>query len=207
MIIVENLMAALANRRPVFSSEADFQHELAYEIRRADQSLDARLEWPLVAPERGAIDVIIVGETHFALELKYLCKALHTTLDGELITLRQHGALDQRRYDVCKDVTRMEAYANKTGCEAGVLVLTNDPSYWRPRVRTDSADIAFSLSDLRELSGPLSWGASAGSGTRKSREKVLVISGRYTLAWRDYSVVDGKSGKFRYLWIPVSPAA
>ncbi|WP_333837131.1 hypothetical protein [Novosphingobium sp.] len=32
MIFVEDLMASLAQRRTVFCSEADFQHELAYEF-------------------------------------------------------------------------------------------------------------------------------------------------------------------------------
>lgn len=204
MIVIEELMASLAKRRPVFYSEADFQHEIAYEIRKVDQSLNVRLEWPLSAPERGAIDVIVIGEKRFALELKYLCKAFSTTLDGDRVALRQHGAHDQRRYDVCKDVTRMEAYADQTGFGAGVLVLTNDPSYWKDRARMDTVDAAFNLSDLRELTGSLAWGELAKPGTTKNREKVLEIRGRYPLSWRDYSVLDGNAGKFRYLWIPVS---
>ena len=47
MIVIEDLLAKLARRRPVFCSEADFQHELAYEIQKSDPSLNVRLEWPL----------------------------------------------------------------------------------------------------------------------------------------------------------------
>ena len=97
----------------------------------------------------------------------------------------------------------MEAYAEQTGFEAGVLVLTNDPSYWKERARTDTVDAAFNLSHLRELTGSLAWGELAKPGTTKKRERVLEIRGRYPLAWRDYSVLDGSAGKFRYLWIPV----
>ena len=39
----------------------------------------------------------------------------------------------------------MEAYAEATGNGAGVLVLTNDPSYWQDRRRSDTVDAAFNL--------------------------------------------------------------
>lgn len=204
MIVVEDLMASLALRRPVFCSEADFQHELAYEIRKQDPELNVRLEWPLTAPARGAIDLIVIGETRFALELKYLSKSFSTTIDGEAVTLKQHGAHDQRRYDVCKDVARMEAYAEATGCGAGVLVLTNDPSYWQDRARADTIDAAFNLSHLRELTGNLKWHELAKPGTTKNREAALDIKGRYALKWQDYNMIDGRAGRFRYLWIPIS---
>jgi hypothetical protein len=204
MIVVEELMASLAVRRPVFCSEADFQHELAYEIRKQDPTLNVRLEWPLAAPARGAIDLIVIGETRFALELKYLSKSFSTTIDGEAVTLKQHGAHDQRRYDVCKDVARMEAYAEATGYGAGVLVLTNDPSYWQDRARADTIDAAFNLSHLRELTGNLAWHELAKPGTTKNREVALEIKGRYALAWQDYNMIDGRAGRFRYLWIPIS---
>lgn len=205
MIAIDELMASLARRRPVFCSEADFQHELAYEIRMSDPGLSVRLEWPLTAPARGAIDLIVIGETRFALELKYLSKSFFTTLDGEPITLRQHGAQDQRRYDVCKDVTRMEAYSEATNCGAGVLVLTNDPTYWQERARADTIDAAFNLSHLRELTGALAWGEQAKPGTTNSREASLEIKGRYALTWQDYHRIDdSRAGLFRYLWIPVA---
>lgn len=205
MIVIEDLMASLALRRPAFCSEADFQHELAYEIRKSDPSLNVRLEWPLTSPVRGAIDLIVIGEkTRFALELKYLSKSFSTTLDGEPVTLKQHGAHDQRRYDVCKDVTRMEAYAEVSGSGAGVLVLTNDPSYWQQRARTDTIDAAFNLSHLRELAGKLEWHELAKTGTTKNRETALEVKGRYALTWQDYNLIEGRAGLFRYLWIPVA---
>ena len=207
VIVIDDLMTRLALRRPVFCSEADFQHELAYEIRKSDPSLNVRLEWPLTTPTRGAIDLVVIGETRFALELKYLSKSFSTTLDGEPVTLKQHGAHDQRRYDVCKDVARMETYAEATGSGAGVLVLTNDPSYWQQRARADTIDAAFNLSH-RELTGRLAWHELAKPGTTKNRETALEIKGRYALTWRDYNHIEGRAGLFRYLWIPVaSPIA
>lgn len=204
MIVIEDLMAGLALRRPVFCSEADFQHELAHEIRKTDSSFNVRLEWPLAAPERGAIDIVVIGKARFALELNYFSKSLVTVLDGEQISLKQHGAHDQRRYDVCKDVVRMEAFADENGCGAGVLVLTNDSSYWQKRVRMNTVDAAFNVSQLRELTGTLAWHNLAKPGTTKNRETPLKIRGRYALNWQDYSRIEDKAGLFRYLWIPVA---
>src|SRR3546814_1979709 len=91
----------------------------------------------------------------------------------------------------------MEAFANRTGHGAAVLVLTNDPAYWLPRSRADTVDAAFDIAEARELAGMLQWSALAGQGTTKGREVPLQLTGRYPLAWRDYSVLGGAAGTFR----------
>ena len=98
----------------------------------------------------------------------------------------------------------MEAYAEATGHGAGVLVLTNDPSYWQERARADTVDAAFNLSHLRELTGTLAWHELAKPGTTKNRETPLEIKGRYALTWQDYNQLDCRAGLFRYLWVPVA---
>ncbi len=204
MIDIDRALARLSERRPLFCSEADFQHELAYELRRDDPELGVRLEYPLGAGMRGAIDILVLGQHRYALELKYLCKGLTVQVGNEVMVLRHHSARDIRRYDVCKDIVRMEQYAERTGHGSGVLVLTNDPAYWEQRHGSDTIDAAFHLTDLRELRGTLQWAARAGAGTTKGREKSLEIRGSYPLAWRDYSDLIGVGARFRYLWVPVA---
>lgn len=46
------LMAMLQNERPVFHSEADFQHALAWALHRLDPSVNIRLEVPQDDGER-----------------------------------------------------------------------------------------------------------------------------------------------------------
>jgi hypothetical protein len=207
MIAIEDVMAGLSLRRPVFCSEADFQHELAHELRLRDPDTGVRLEYPLGVGIRGAVDIQLLGQKGFALELKYLCKRLSVRCGEEDFSLRQHSAHDIRRYDVCKDIKRMEAYADRTGHPTGVLVLSNDPAYWLKRRRTDTVDAGFDLSDARALSGLLQWTELAGAGTTKGREASLDIRSEYTLTWRDYSDLSGPAGRFRYLWVPITPAA
>lgn len=133
MIEIDTLMSGMAHRRPIFCSEADFQHELAMEIRRLDPGCKIRLEYPLGEALRGAADILLQGEQPFALELEYLCKGLTVVHEWERFTLRQQSAHDIRRHDVCKDVAWMEAFSRRLGSDAAVLVLTNDPAYWLPR--------------------------------------------------------------------------
>ena len=204
MIEIDDVMSRLATRRSVLCSEADFQHELGYEMRRDDPGLGVRLEYPLGSGSRGAIDILLIGAHRFALELKYLCKGLTAQVADEAVVLRHQGAHDIRRYDVCKDVERMERYAERAGHGAAVLVLSNDPAYWQPRRRVDTVDAAFDLADTRQLGGTLQWDARAGAGTTKGRESPLEIRGSHPLAWRDYSDLGGIGGRFRYLWVPVA---
>lgn len=203
MFSLDKIMERLARRRSVFCSEADFQHEPAIELRMHDPLLKVRLEWPIDTSSRGAIDLVVIGHWRYAIEVKYLSKKLMTEVDGEVLHLKQHGASDQRRYDICKDLVRIEAFCSKENCEGGVLVLTNDPGYWRSRLRADHVDAAFQLEEGRSLHGVLEWGERATAGTKKNREKALSVQGHYDLHWRDYASLPLKSGLFRYLWIPV----
>lgn len=204
LIEIDQIMSEMARRRPVFCSEADLQHELAMELRLRQPHKQIRLEYPLGGDLRGAIDVLLLGERPFALELKYLCKGLVVEVNGERFTLRQQSAHDIRRHDVCKDVARMEAFVRRTNHGAAVLVVSNDPAYWQPRRRTDTVDAAFDIAEAKELAGTLQWGASAGAGTIRGRDVPLQLTGRYPLVWRDYSDLGVMAGRFRYLWIPVS---
>jgi hypothetical protein len=204
LIEIDQIMSDMARRRPIFCSEADLQHEIALELRLRQPRQQIRLEYPLGGDLRGAIDVFLPGERPFALELKYLCKGLVAELDGERFTLRQQSAHDIRRHDVCKDVARMEAFVRRTNHSAAVLVVSNDPAYWRPRRRTDTVDAAFDIAEAKELAGILQWGSGAGAGTTRGREVPLQLTGRYPLAWQEYSNLGVAAGRFRYLWIPIS---
>ncbi len=208
MIVIEPLMERLARRRPIFHSEKDFQHEVALELCAMDPTLQLRLEYPFGLGARASLDILLRKDgVQAGLELKYLCRSAYAVVDGEEFRLSHQSAHDIRRYDVCKDVVRMEGFCERFGATAGVLILTNDPAYWSPRRRTDTFDADFNLADLRRLGGTLAWAAGTGKGTTKGREAALVISGSYTLEWRDFADVGGAGGRLRYLYIPVGARA
>ena len=66
-------LSALAKERPVFHSEADFQHALAWVIRERHPAIKVRLEYPVTLDgKRGHVDIWLRdADWERALELKY----------------------------------------------------------------------------------------------------------------------------------------
>lgn len=204
MIDIHALMATLAVRRPIFHSEADFQHELAWEARLKDPHMTVRLERPFPGRTSGAIDLIFARDARsHAVEVKYLTALFHNDINGEPFRLKNQGAQDIRRYDVCRDIERMEAFCTETGRSASVVVLTNDPYYWKGRLNAGTCAEAFDTSGRRELFGELRWAEHTG-GTMKGREAPISLGSRYLPHWEDYSDLGGTKGLLRYFHLPVS---
>lgn len=203
---IPHLLTDLAARRPVFHSEADLQHELAWRLREIHPDLQVRLEYPLERPSNAAIDILIRnGDEEMALELKNLCQRVEHEIDGEQFALKPQGAQDIRRYDVLKDIGRMEQFlAVRPSASAAVVVLSNDPYYWTGPKREGTCDAAFALREGRTVTGVLAWADHAGPGTKRGRESSIALKGSYAMNWRNYSRIDGRFGEFRFLYIPVA---
>jgi hypothetical protein len=129
-----DIMQALARRRPIFHSEADFQHAFAWEIHRLAPECDIRLEVPVRATT-GAIHLDLLARSklgQMAIELKYKTRSLTAALNGEDFNLMGHAAQDLGRYDFFKDLNRIEAFARAGPEQTGYAIfLTNDSAYWK----------------------------------------------------------------------------
>lgn len=199
-------MAALADLRPLFHSEADFQHAFAWQLHQ--QYPDARIRLETRARSGVRLDVLaVIDGRRVAIELKYLLRTLKATVDGEIFDLPFQSAQDVRRYDFVKDVGRLEMLRQEGLADDGFAVaLTNDPSYWQPNVREGTTDAAFRLPEGRRLAGVLNWAAHTGAGTMRDRTTPIALGGDYLVTWRDYSkIADERYGHFRYLAIEVLP--
>jgi hypothetical protein len=204
LIDVRSLLRSLAFRRPVFHSEADFQHELAWQIRQEFSGHRVRLEVPSGIEGVGTTDLIVKnGETICGLELKYLVKFYAGVIEGETFSLRAHSAHDQRRYDVVKDILRLERLNREISGPSYVVVLTNDPAFWKESPSKATVDAAFRIGNGRTVEGTLAWSSHAGAGTIRGREAAINLSGRYDLAWEDYHKLQGTNGEFRFLAIEI----
>lgn len=203
---VLGVLPVLAAERPVFHSEADFQHALAWALQRSRPELRVRLE---TRPRPGIhLDLLVAdaaGGSALAVELKYLTNVWDGMVDGESFHLLRQAAQDIRAYDCVKDVGRIEQLVYQGHAAAGlVLVLSNEPSYWRaPSHGRATNAAAFRLHDDLLLTGPRAWGPLTGAGTSKGRTDAVILTGRYHLKWHDYSTVPGQRGRFRYLAITV----
>lgn len=205
MIDIEAALKQLASDRPIFHSEADFQHALAWHIHKQHPSLQIRLEYrPSRINQKTYVDLWIeAGEAKCAIELKYKTRPLNVVVGTERFTLLNQSAQDIARYDFCKDLYRLEtlvaAYPGLTGF---AVFLTNDPSYWRASSRDSNVDHAFRMHEAAKLAGELGWAEHASAGTTRGRTTALALRGSYGLAWREYSTVsDGKGGSFRMLTV------
>ena len=208
MIDIHDVMTGLARCRPIFHSEADFQHALAWRIRETTPDIQIRLEFkPLLGDGRSIHLDIWIPSAGLAIELKYPTQRLHRTLHDEPFGLAEQGAQPIRRYDFLDDVQRLEHVVEQYGPAKGgyAILLTNVPNYWNLPRRGDAIDADFRVHERRHLSGRLSWSANAGAGTRRGRESDINLRGSYDLLWRDYSVLGAAGNeRFRYLAVRVT---
>lgn len=196
-------LARLAERRPVFHSEADFQLAFAWQLQTAYPDSQIQLE---VRPRPHVrLDVLFRSKgKRTAFELKYFARGLSISVDGEQYDLPSQGAQDVRSYDYCRDIERLEqAIRESTTDDAFAIAITNDSAYWLAGRKLDSAHAAFRLTEGRTLAGIMDWAAHTGAGTKRNREQPIALQGAYTIGWRDFSAVDGRYGSFRCLIVRV----
>ena len=200
-------MSKLAEDRPVFHLEADFQHALAWVIREqyptAKIRLERRVHDPAAGTGRGSyLDLWVeLDGTVSAIELKYQTVTLHTEDRGESFALRYQGAEDNLGYDFVSDIARLERFVSTVGKSQGhAILLTNQP-LWNdlPKAQECNKD-PFRLYEGRMLSGSLNW-----RDTTKAvgRSNPHILQSSYVAHWRDYSDLKVKNGHFRYLWVPI----
>ncbi|OGM93989.1 hypothetical protein A2524_01705 [Candidatus Wolfebacteria bacterium RIFOXYD12_FULL_48_21] len=203
MLDIENLLKELSKKRPVFHSEADFQHALAWGIHEAYPDYKIRLEIrPGNSKEKEYLDIFIEYKgINCFIELKYKTKKYSVEFDRENFSLAGHSAHDIGRYDFIKDIQRVEKFLGKDDMAEGyAILLTNDRAYWSESYRM-TVDKDFRVHEGRILQGRLVWDQRASEGTRKGRNKELHLRGTYECNWNDFSNIDSES--FRYLLIKV----
>lgn len=101
MIDLITTMELLAHKRPVFSSEADFQLALAWKLQLGHPGARLRLEYrPAYLDRRGYLDIWASDHAWtLAIELKYFTRALDFVVGDERFELLNQGAQDINRYD------------------------------------------------------------------------------------------------------------
>lgn len=201
---MRKLLASLSGRRPVFHSEADFQHALAWEYQLSSKTASIRLEQQTAAAGgRVHLDVLVKHDArHVAIELKYKTKKASVSWQDEDFHLRSHGAQDLGRYDFLKDIARVERYVQThPGSDGYVVLLTNDQSYWQEGKKFNSVDTSFRIHEGRVINGELAWGSGASMGTMRARESAIQIGGSYHVEWHDFSRIEKQL--FRYVAVHV----
>lgn len=200
--LIGEAMQALARKRALFHSEADFQHALAWEVQTAHPDAKIRLEKRVATNPNIDVDVLIELDGFvLGVELKYPRRGMTAEVDGELFTLAT-GADDHGRYFAVEDCARLERLVAAGTIQSGVLVLlTNVANVWeQPASRRPVLYDAFRLHDGHILQGKMAWGDWGSPGGRPTGATgEITLIGTYPLVWHDYSTVAGV--QFRYLLV------
>lgn len=208
MLDLPATMQALARERPIFHSERDFQFWLGWMLRE-HCGLRPLIEvpWRLFVPGAHERVDITADTAHgkVAIELKYLTRGIKTDIGGEFYQLSNQSAQDMRRYDILRDIERLEKLTRHGFAAGYMLALSNEPLYWnRTRARRVTNDEEFRLHHGRNISGKMQWGPHTGAGTKFQREAPIFLCGHYTLHWHPYSMIRGtRAGEFRYLLVEI----
>lgn len=185
-------LVRLAKRRPVFHSEADFQLAFAWEVQRIDPLIEVYLE---TRPLQGVrLDIAFerpdLGQ-YTAVELKYLTRPWSGTIGGQQYDLK-NGARDNGRYDVVKDIARVERFVeSRAGANGAVIVLTNDSGYWEPKEGSTAIDSAFRINEGAVLVGKREWGRAPAGAERRN---ALELRYRYEMHWTNFVPVSDETG-------------
>lgn len=206
MFNIEDVLNKLSEKRPVFHSEADFQHSLAWEIHEMYRGLNIRLEKrEEINGKAFYLDIFIFRRDKIcALELKYKTKRLKITMPNEDYLLKDQSAQDISRYDFCKDIERLEKVLKKYSDGIGFAIfLTNDELYWKISHNSNTTDKDFKIHEGRVIKGILKWKKGTSTGTMRGRESPIELTGEYNIRWKDFSDLKIGNGKFRYVCVKV----
>ena len=204
-VAVSELLADLARRRPVFHSEADFQHAFARALWQANDQIEVRLEARQPGLTREYLDLLAYGpQGRTAIEFKYFTRHWSDTTGepGELYDLKAHAATDLARRNFIFDIERLERFGATPDQNGLAIMLTNDTSLWSepPKRPTPTRDQDFRIHEGRTLAGTLLWGG--GDYAANTRH----LAGHYECRWKLYSNVASPNGTFRYLLIETTRA-
>lgn len=221
MIEINDILKELSNERPIFHSEADFQHALAWQIHLIYPKSNIRIEKRFIAEPNNKvyIDIIVFNDKKaIAIELKYKTKNLRFTSPSktcENFILKSHDAPDFGRYDFLKDISRIEFLKSKKMVDYGYAIfLTNDSEYWNVPKNYNTQDKQFRIHEKCKLHGILEWekknNVSEDSTNMKSEKKKkssrddsIILKSNYTMNWKLYSNLqtEAKNNTFMILTI------
>ena len=211
---LQQTLSALAVRRPLFHSEADFQHELAMDLARNHYAV--RLEVPIQLalknqPVGIQLDLLAINQESgqkTAIELKYITVALDHQNNGERFRLSGNWGTNLSLFDTLADLERVASVVKAGKADQGFSVLiTNAETAWsRDVTHTSIMAREFSIHEGRQLEAgsrldwsPTTPGVGSVSKKRLAPYAPVEIPRSQTCGWADYSQHKGAGCTFRYL--------
>jgi len=203
MFDIYKVIEKLKNKRQIFTSEADFQLELAWVIKEEYPNAKVRLEYCPQFDMKMHIDILVIIDNKWIpIELKYKTKGCTKIIDKEIFNLKKHSAKDINCYLYLKDIERIEKIKKEDNLfsKGYAIFITNDMTYIKAPLKDYSFYKDFSLENGIIKSGLMNWKLGVGKGTTKNVDKSIKLNGKYKIEWDNYSILDSSnSGTFKKL--------
>ena len=187
-LVIENLKKV----KKVFTSEAEFQLEMAVIIRKLYPNAKVLLEYNPIFDTKRYIDILVILENkYYPIELKYKTKECSLTNVNPPCNLKEQSAKNENCYRYLQDILRIEKFRdNEPLFEKGYTVfLTNDKSY-QNKPRANSAYEEFSIHDGALKTGSMNWKPGSAKLNDDKFKSPIVLKGKYTMIWQKYSELD-----------------
>ena len=212
------IIEGFAKKNKIYSKEAQFQFDLAWEIRSLSSDYDVILEY-LWKKEKWYIDIVVFSDEEkkcVPIEVKYKTagKEIEYIVGNQKYCTFNQGAWDNGSYDYIKDIKRLELIGDileykgePYKVENGfAIILTNDSHYYveipDKKEKTDSYGYNyyywrnFSLAQ-KTIKGDLYWIDpvngnidESGDHTTEDRKERVSLTAQYSLRdkWKQYKV-------------------
>jgi hypothetical protein len=204
----------LAQLRPVFHSEADFQHELGCLLKSKGHQV--RLERPYYLavpnfPNRLKVELDLEVDGMVAIELKLKTALCSMDVNGEIFNLKDHSAPNLGRFDFVDDARRVRYLVDHGPHKFGFSVLlTNSQYYWANNAE-NTMSASFDLTNGRafQVGQILNWNGNPGSNSVSKKRLApfapIAVHFNETTLWNEYSERKGiVNGKFKFLVLDVN---
>lgn len=207
---IEDILKSLSKERPIFSSEADFQFALAWQIekylkRNKVKDYRVRLEYcPSISFKKTLmhIDIIVfIKEGYIPIELKYKTKEGEYTSGIDKYKLKTQGARNISCHAYIKDISRIEHlrdnYKVFKFIEGYTIFLTNDEVYLKkPNKDCEYRELSLHNEENHVLKN-YKYLRFDSNGRCAKRYKPIKLKDNYEINWNVYSKVEDTT--FHYL--------
>lgn len=192
LIDINFILSELKKKRKIFTSEADFQLELAWIIKTEYPQAEIRLEYCPTFNSNMHIDIlVIINGKWIPIELKYKTKACTKTIGSLKYNLKTHGAKNINCYLYLNDIQRIEHVKSKSEAfvEGYTIFITNDSSYLTPPQRSNCSYASFSVHQNRTIKkGQKNWNEN--DLLKQQKYPSITLGNNYNISWNVFSEID-----------------
>lgn len=205
---ITKIMEEYATTGRVFFNEAHFQSEFTISLNKKLKGENYKLILEYSPKyKKYRVDLLVIDlkeEKRFIIEFKYVTKTAEIKVaDGLFINLKYQGAYDVRRYQIWKDIHKLEDLTDHGKCDGGFFILITNADKLIKEVPKDNLDSEFDISKGTHPSkiGGLYWSYSSPKTEKRYPNKIPIRS-QYTF---NYSVYSGSKpqSEFKYLVLKI----